>query len=157
MVAEEISGVICGYHLALIRPRSKKITGDFLAWLHRSKQFRAQYEAKAVGVTRFGLSQYVFRSALIPVPPRDEQLRINSFLDYTCTTIDSVATPTKPKDDSNHARALLGQQISTLRAYRNSIIHECVTGQRRISRKDMRAVETRAVPAAVEDRYIAGQ
>jgi len=84
LVAEELPGVICGYHLALIRPRSKRITGDFLAWLHRSKQFRAQYEAKAVGVTRFGLSQYAFRAALIPVPPIVEQVRINAYLDYSC-------------------------------------------------------------------------
>lgn len=91
IVAEELPGVICGYHLALIRPRSRRITGDFIVWLHRSKQFRAQYEAKAVGVTRFGLSQYTFRSALIPVPPKQEQERINSFLHHSCATIDAVA------------------------------------------------------------------
>ncbi len=65
LVAEELPGVLCGYHLALIRPRSRRISGAFLYWLHESKPFRAQYEAKAVGVTRFGLSQHTFRELLM--------------------------------------------------------------------------------------------
>jgi len=146
LVAEELPGVICGYHLALIRPRSKRITGDFLAWLHRSKQFRAQYEAKAVGVTRFGLSQYSFRSALIPVPPIGEQVRINSYLDHSCAAIDSIAAVTKPKDDANQVNGVLNQQMRALRAYRNSIIYECVTGQRRVTDEDVRRAQDKRVP-----------
>ena len=139
LVVENLPGVICGYHLALIRPRSKRITGDFLAWLHRSKQFRAQYEAKAVGVTRFGLSQYSFRSALIPIPPFDEQIRINKYLDKTCNAIDSVASAVKSKeDDAVYSNGLLNQQMRTLRLYRNSLIYECVTGKRRITEQDLK-------------------
>lgn len=139
LVVEDLPGVICGYHLALIRPRSKKITGDFLAWLHRSKQFRAQYEAKAVGVTRFGLSQYAFRSALIPIPPIEEQIRINKYLDKTCAAIDSVAAAVKSKeDDTVQSNGVLNQQMRTLRAYRNSLIYECVTGKRRITDQDLK-------------------
>ena len=54
LVAEDLPGVLCGYHLAMIRPRLPSVSGPFLAWLHASKSFRAQYEAKAVGVTHFG-------------------------------------------------------------------------------------------------------
>lgn len=140
LVVEELPGVICGYHLALIRPRSKLITGDFLAWLHRSKQFRAQYEAKAVGVTRFGLSQYAFRSALIPIPPIKEQVLINNYLDQSCSAIDSIAAIVKGKDDAITANGVLNQQMRTIRAYRNSIIHECVTGQRRVTEGDLARV-----------------
>jgi type I restriction enzyme, S subunit len=140
LVAEDLPGVICGYHLALIRPHSKKITGEFLAWLHRSKQFRVQYEARAVGVTRFGLSQYAFRSALIPVPPRQEQERINRYLHHSCTAIDAVAALATPRDETKLSNGVLNQQMKTLRAYRNSLIHECVTGQRRISETDVARV-----------------
>lgn len=147
LVAEELPGVICGYHLALIRPRSIRITGEFLAWLHRSKQFRAQYEAKAVGVTRFGLSQYAFRSALIPVPPMPEQVRINRYLDNSCAAIDSVATFSKSKDNAIHSNGVLNQQMRALRAYRNSIIHECVTGQRRITEAEMQLTPDRRNPS----------
>ncbi|MBU4304401.1 MAG: restriction endonuclease subunit S [Candidatus Omnitrophica bacterium] len=139
LVIEDLPGVICGYHLALIRPRSKRITGDFIAWLHRSKQFRAQYEAKAVGVTRFGLAQYAFRSALIPIPPIEEQIRINKYLNKTCAAIDSVASAVKSKDDDMvQSNGLLNQQMRTLRAYRNSLIYECVTGKLRITEHDLK-------------------
>lgn len=138
LVAEDLPGVICGYHLALIRPRSIRITGEFIAWLHRSKQFRAQYEAKAVGVTRFGLSQYTFRSALIPVPPMPEQLRINRYLQHSCSAIDTVAALASPKDDTKLLNGILNQQMKTLRTYRNALIHECVTGKRRITDSDLK-------------------
>jgi type I restriction enzyme S subunit len=141
LVDEELPGVICGYHLALIRARSKRISGEFIAWAHRSKQFRAQYEAKAVGVTRFGLSQYVFRSALIPLPPIAEQGRINAYLRISCNTIDAIAHRAKGKDKEPEASGILHQQLRTLRAYRNSLIHECVTGQRRISETDLQRVQ----------------
>jgi len=140
LVAEDLPGVICGYHLALIRPRSKHITGEFLAWIHRSKQFRAQYEAKAVGVTRFGLSQYAFRSALIPLPPREEQNRINEYLRLSCVAIDAVAALATPKDETQLANGVLNRQMKVLRACRNSLIHECVTGQRRITEADVQSV-----------------
>ena len=48
LVAEELPHVLCGYHLAMIRPRLKSVCGSYIAWLHASKSFRAQYEAKAV-------------------------------------------------------------------------------------------------------------
>lgn len=137
LVDELLPGVICGYHLALIRPRSKRVTGEFIAWAHRSKQFRSQYEAKAVGVTRFGLSQYAFRSALLPLPPIDEQLRINSYLRQSCALIDSVAQQTKGKERDTQLNGILNMQMRSIRAYRNSLIHECVTGQRRISEEDI--------------------
>ncbi len=90
LVGEELPGVLCGYHLAMIRPRSKRVNGPFLFWLHASKQFRSQYEARAVGVTRFGLPQYTFRSAIIPLPPLTEQERIAAFLDASCAAIDAA-------------------------------------------------------------------
>lgn len=88
LVAEDIPDVLCGYHLAMMRPRSNRLFGPYLAWVHASKQFRAQYEARAVGVIRFGLPQYAFREARIPLPPRQEQERIAAYLDASCTSID---------------------------------------------------------------------
>lgn len=114
LVSEELPGVICGYHLALIRPRSRGITGDYIVWLHRSKQFLAQYEANAVGVTRFGLSQYSFRSALIPLPGEEEQRRITEYLDVSCAAIDAAV-------------AVKQQQIETLDALHKSTITNALT------------------------------
>jgi len=114
LVSEELPGVLCGYHLAMLRPRSKRICGPYLAWLHSSKQFRAQYEAKAVGVTRFGLPQYAFRSAVIPLPSLPEQERIAAYLDASCTALDSAVAAKR-------------RQLETLEALRSDVIQRVVT------------------------------
>lgn len=114
LVTEELPGVLCGYHLAMIRPRLQSVCGPFLAWLHASKSFRAQYEAKAVGVTRFGLSQYAFRSARIPIPPLPEQQRIAAYLDASCAAIDAAVSAKR-------------RQLEALDALRKSIIQRAVT------------------------------
>ena len=114
LVAEDLPGVLCGYHLAMIRPRFPSVSGPFLAWLHASKSFRAQYEAKAVGVTRFGLSQYAFRAARIPLPPLLEQQRIAAYLDGSCAAIDAAVAAKR-------------RQLETLDALRKSIIHRAAT------------------------------
>ena len=114
LVAEELPNVICGYHLALIRSRSSHLKGSFLACVHKSKAFLAQYEAKAVGVTRFGLSQYAFRSARIPLPSEGEQNLITKYLDQQCAAIDKAISIKK-------------EQLQVLDELRKSIIHKAVT------------------------------
>jgi type I restriction enzyme S subunit len=114
LVAEDLPGVLCGYHLALLRPLLHKVSGPFLAWLHSSKAFRAQYEAKAVGVTRFGMSQYAFRAARIPLPTLSEQHRIVAYLDSSCAAIDA-------------ALAAKRCQLETLESVRKAIISRAVT------------------------------
>jgi type I restriction enzyme S subunit len=114
LVAEDLPGVLCGYHLALIRPRFSTVSGPFLAWLHSSKSFRAQYEANAIGVTRFGLSQYAFRAARVPLPPLPEQQRIAAYLDASCAAIDAAVAAKR-------------RQIETLDALRKSTITRALT------------------------------
>jgi len=113
-VAEELPGVLCGYHLAVLRARSRRITGEYLGWLYQSKQFRAQYEAKAVGVTRFGLGQSSFKQTLIPLPLPSEQRCIAAYLDHACASIDGTI---KAKQ----------KQLESLAELRESIIHKAVT------------------------------
>ena len=114
LVTEDFPGILCGYHLAMMRPRSLQIFGPFIAWAHASKQFRAQYEAKAVGVTRFGLSQHAFRSARLPLAPFAEQQRIAAYLDVSCAAIDAAVSAKR-------------RQLDTLEALRMSIIQRAVT------------------------------
>lgn len=114
LVTENLPGVLCGYHLALIRPLKHLVYGPYLAWLHGCKLFRSHYEANAVGVTRFGLSQADFKEARIPLPSIDEQRHIASYLDKTCAAID---TSIEKKQ----------KQLETLDALRKSIIHKAVT------------------------------
>lgn len=90
LVSEHLPGVLCGYHLAMIRPRSSRVRGDFLFWLHASKLFRGQHEREALGVTRFGLSQHSFLVARLPLPPAVEQDRVAAYLDASCRAIDAA-------------------------------------------------------------------
>ena len=113
-VTEELPRVLCGYHLAMIRPRLAGLEGAFLGWLHSSKAFRAQYEANAVGVTRFGLSQYAFRAARVPLPPLPEQQRIAAYLDASCAAIDAAVAAKR-------------RQLDTLDAVRRGTIQNAIT------------------------------
>jgi type I restriction enzyme S subunit len=57
-------------------------------------------------------------------PPKDEQKAIGAFLD-------------QKMDESRKVSEGINDQITTLTAYRKSLIHECVTGKRRISEEDV--------------------
>lgn len=65
----------------------------------------------------------------IPVPPLPEQIEIASYLD-------------KKSEQIGDIEQRLNDQIATLTAYRKSLIHECVTGKRRISEADVAKVES---------------
>lgn len=114
LVAEDLPGVLCGYHLALIRPLRNRAHGPYLAWLHSCKSFRAHYESQAVGVTRFGLSQAAFKEARVPLPSLSEQERIADYLDTSCAAIDAAVTAKRG-------------QLETLDALRKTIMQRAVT------------------------------
>jgi type I restriction enzyme S subunit len=61
---------------------------------------------------------------LIPRPPIEEQREIAAYLDAKLRDLGRVVTG-------------IGSQIATLTAYRKSLIHECVTGQRRVTEEDL--------------------
>lgn len=72
------SPVVCGYHLAILRP--KNIDGRYLCWALRSSVVNNQFVRRANGSTRFGLTSSVIRSAKVPLPPVVEQTRIAAIL-----------------------------------------------------------------------------
>lgn len=113
LVDDDLPGVLCGYHLAMIRPRSETLYGPFLAWTHASKQFLAQYEANATGVTRFGLGQYIFRAARFPLPPFPEQQRIAAYLDASCAAIDAAVAAKRRQIETLEALLLSSIQHAT--------------------------------------------
>lgn len=73
------------------------------------------------------------KTGYLPVlePPRDEQKAICDFLDVKIAEI-------------KRTTVVIEKQIGTLLAYRKSLIHECVTGQRRVSEADVRAIAGQA-------------
>ncbi len=73
VVAEDIPRLLCGYHLAMIRPFDDVLYGPYLAQLFENHHFRAQFIRMANGVTRFGLTVEAFEKAVVPLPSRIEQ------------------------------------------------------------------------------------
>ena len=78
VVVEDMPGVLCGYHLAILRPQ--KVNGPFLAQLLRLSHIRHQFHRVSNGVTRFGLGRHAIASLRLKVPSDVEQQRIAAVL-----------------------------------------------------------------------------
>ena len=72
-VAEEIDNVVCGYHLAIIRPKKNLVHGSFLSQLLMTNGINYQFVRIANGVTRFGLTLESVKRIKISIPALDEQ------------------------------------------------------------------------------------
>jgi type I restriction enzyme S subunit len=89
-VPNDLENVLCGYHLALIRPNPNKMDGKFLLRALQSKTIRYQFEVEATGITRYGIDQYAIGSTFFPVPPLPEQQVIAAYLDHQTAKIDAL-------------------------------------------------------------------
>jgi len=89
-VADEVPDLLCGYHLALVRPRAGRTHGEFLARAFSARGVNDQFRVEANGITRFALGQDALCNALFPVPPVDEQQAIAKFLDRETGKIDAL-------------------------------------------------------------------
>ena len=91
-VARKIpSDLVCGYHLALIKPDKTKINGEFLAKQLASNETIRYFAQRASGSTRYGLSNGAIASTLIPHPPLPQQRRIAEIL----STVDAAIEATE--------------------------------------------------------------
>lgn len=82
LVEYEAPDLVCGYHLAILRPCNQALTGDYLFRALQSQGVAVQYHVSANGVTRYGLSHEAIKSVSLPIPLPDEQAAIARFLDY---------------------------------------------------------------------------
>ena len=89
VVGEDLSDVLCGYHLAHITP-GPDVDGRFLARQFAAIGARDQFHVAANGITRFGLGGNAIRSSLFAIPPIDEQRAIVAFLDRETAKIDAL-------------------------------------------------------------------
>ncbi len=78
----------------------------------------------------------------------DEQKLIASYLDTCCAAIDAVAPRRATRLGELSGSDAISRQINILAAYRKSVIHECVTGRRRVTEAEAAAVKARPKPAA---------
>lgn len=87
-VPNRLEGVICGYHLAHLKPT--KIQGSYLFRSFQAKGISDQFNMSATGITRVGISKSTIGNALFLIPPTKEQERITEFLDEKTREIDDA-------------------------------------------------------------------
>ncbi len=78
----------------------------------------------AVLTTQLNLNYVRIGTNFAPFPPRSEQVAIAAFLDGKAEEVRAIV-------------AVLHRQIDTLVAYRKALIHECITGQKRVTEADL--------------------
>lgn len=89
-VEYEADDLICGYHLAIVRPDQRRILPRFLYWTLDSEPIARQWGVTAAGVTRVGIRSTDLNKVTIPLPPLDEQRAIADYLDQETAQIDAL-------------------------------------------------------------------
>lgn len=115
VVAENLPGVLCGYHLAHIRPM-RSCYGPFLARAFSAIGPRDQFRVLANGITRFGLGGDAIASGVFAIPPESEQRAIADFVDRETARIDALV-------------AKIRDVIDRLKELRTTLISAAVTGK----------------------------
>ena len=106
-IAEDIPDLVCGYHLAIIRP-NKAVSGKYLSYVLSSPKARHDFIPYAQGMTRFGLSSDAYKKIKIHCPSVDEQSKICSALDLLQGTIDRLK---KQAQKYNTQKRLILQEL----------------------------------------------
>jgi len=108
--------LVCGYHLAVLRPRQALMDSGYLLRAFQSPGVSRQLFVAANGVTRYGLSHSAIKSVWLTLPPSAEQAAIARYLGYM---------------DRRIRRYIRAKQklIKLLEEQKQVIIHQAVTGQ----------------------------
>ncbi len=131
LVTESKDKLLCGYHLSMIRSTNNKILGEFLFWVLMDKAIVSQLYREATGVTRWAIASKHIKNCTIPFPPKEEQRAICDYLTKSWFNIERIiqikfGKSKISKDD------LSENQLRSIIEYRNSLIHECVTGKKQV-------------------------
>ena len=106
--------LVCGYHLAIIRPR-KETDGLFLKFYFEHPHTRHYFASRANGATRFGLTIDAIQTAPIALPSFDEQQRVAEVIGAAELEI-----------------ARLHPIAASLRQEKAALMQQLLTGKRRV-------------------------
>lgn len=115
-VPEGLPGVVCAYHLGLLRPDPGRIEGEFLFRAIGSARIAEQFHVLATGVTRFALGKHDVKNAVITLPPVEEQKAICKWIADQCKPLEEAILRAE-------------EEIKLIREYRDRQIADVVTGQ----------------------------
>ncbi len=121
----EIQGCLHQNHIFTVRCFRHKLKPMFLAYVTAAKYGRDYFEATGKKTTNLACTNATKVGQFpIPLPLLPEQEAICTYLDEKLGKVKGIVVG-------------IEAQIATLTAYRKSLIHECVTGQRRITEADV--------------------
>ena len=80
VVGEDVANLVCGYHLAILRPSKADLDGHFLFHALGASGAKRQFQRYASGITRYGLRRDDISRVRIPLPPVTEQRKIAAIL-----------------------------------------------------------------------------
>ncbi len=124
----EIPGCLHQNHIFAVRCFAHTLKPMFLAYATAAQYGRDYFEATGKKTTNLANTNATKVGQFpIPLPPLAEQEAICAHLDEKTAEVNRIA-------------ATITAQIDTLIAYRKSLIHECVTGQRRVTEADVAAI-----------------
>lgn len=115
-VPNDLPGVVCAYHLGLLRPVPDRVLGEFLFRAIGSARTAQQFHVLATGVTRFALGKHDVKNTVITLPPVEEQTTICRWITEECQPLDDAITRAE-------------EEIKLIREYRDRLIADVVTGQ----------------------------
>lgn len=107
-----------GYHTIILKAKETS-DNKYLAYLFKSNAWRSQIRTRVSGVKLFSISKKILNDVSVILPPLEEQIEIVAYLDKKCGLIDEmILSKTKLIED--------------LELYKKSLIHEVVTGKRKV-------------------------
>jgi len=128
----EIPGCLHQNHIFAVRCFRHKLKPQFLAYVTAAQYGRDYFEATGKKTTNLACTNANKVGEFpIPLPLLPEQEAICAHLDEKLDEVKRIARG-------------IETQIATLTAYRKSLIHECVTGQRRVTEADLHGVDRKA-------------
>ena len=133
-----LEGAVAGYDMVVTVTRA---SSRFIAYCLLSRYvLEGQLLLLTLRAAQPHLNAEELGSVLLAMPPtRKEQEAIADFLDTKLAGVKRIVTG-------------IEAQIATLTAYRKSLIHECVTGQRRLTEEDVRRAGRPGGIHATEDQ-----
>ncbi len=106
--------LLCGYHLAILRPK-KQLHGPYLNFALHTPRIRYEFSRQANGATRFGLTMSAYNMVELPFPPMEEQQQI----------ADTLST-------AQQEIKLLKQIAEKYKAQKRGLMQKVLTGEWRI-------------------------
>ena len=117
IVTKSLDNVLCGYHLAILRPNELKIKSNFLYYILQNQHVRYGFSKRANGVTRFGLGLDSISKTNLILPPIPEQEKIAAILSTWDEAIDQTKELLSSK--KSQMKALMQQLLTGIKRLHN--------------------------------------